>query len=61
MKKRVLLVDDEADVVDLIGYNPQKEGYDIAIAKHIVEAHGGTLLVTSEVVKGSTFSINVKR
>ncbi len=37
MKKRVLVVDDEADIVDLIAYNLKKEGYDIAVA---YDGHG---------------------
>ena len=32
MNKRVLIVDDEADIVDLISYNLQKEGYEILTA-----------------------------
>ncbi len=32
MKKTVLVVDDERDIVDLIRYNLQKEGYDVAAA-----------------------------
>ena len=32
MKKRVLVVDDERDIVDLIKYNLAKEGYDVAVA-----------------------------
>ena len=32
MKKRVLVVDDERDIVDLIRYNLTKEGYDVSVA-----------------------------
>jgi two-component system alkaline phosphatase synthesis response regulator PhoP len=32
VKKRILVVDDERDIVDLIRYNLQKEGYDVAVA-----------------------------
>lgn len=31
--------------------------FSLAIAKHIIEAHGGTIQVASEVNKGSTFSV----
>ena len=36
-------------------------GLGLAIVKHIVEAHGGSLHVTSAVGKGSTFSFTVRR
>lgn len=36
-------------------------GLGLAIVKHIVEAHGGTVTVTSEVGKGSRFSFRLKR
>ena len=32
MKKRILVVDDEQDIVDLIKYNLEKEGYDVFCA-----------------------------
>jgi len=36
MKKKVLVVDDEADIVELISYNLRKEGYEVSAA------HDGT-------------------
>lgn len=38
MKKRILVVDDERDIVDLIGYNLTKEGYDVFSAYNGREA-----------------------
>ena len=38
MKKRILVVDDERDIVDLIGYNLGKEGYDVSFAYNGKEA-----------------------
>lgn len=32
MKKKILLVDDEPDILELIGYNLKKEGYDVFTA-----------------------------
>jgi two-component system alkaline phosphatase synthesis response regulator PhoP len=49
MKKRVLVVDDERDIVDLIKYNLVKEGYDVAVAfdgaQALEKAKQGTDLV----------------
>ena len=49
MKKRVLVVDDERDIVDLIKYNLAKEGYDVAVAfdgaQALEKAKQGTDLV----------------
>jgi two-component system alkaline phosphatase synthesis response regulator PhoP len=38
MKKRVLVVDDEKDIVDLLTYNLRKEGYDVLSAYDGLEA-----------------------
>lgn len=38
MKKRVLVVDDERDIVDLLTYNLKKEGYDVISASNGQEA-----------------------
>ncbi len=49
MKKRVLVVDDERDIVDLIRYNLSKEGYDVSVAHNglqaIEKAPGADLVV----------------
>ncbi|MDQ0214973.1 two-component system phosphate regulon sensor histidine kinase PhoR [Oikeobacillus pervagus] len=36
-------------------------GLGLAIVKHIIEAHGGIIIVTSEVDKGTTFTIKFKK
>ncbi len=38
MKKRVLVVDDERDIVDLIRYNLTKEGYEVSVAHNGLQA-----------------------
>ena len=38
MDKRILVVDDEKDIVDLVKYNLQKEGYSVITAKNGKEA-----------------------
>lgn len=38
MKKRVLVVDDEKDIVDLLTYNLKKEGYEVLSAHNGLEA-----------------------
>ena len=38
MKKQILVVDDERDIVDLISYNLRKEGYDVSFAFNGKEA-----------------------
>lgn len=49
MKKRVLVVDDERDIVDLIRYNLKKEGYEVSVAydgqKALEAAAAGTDMV----------------
>lgn len=49
MKKRVLVVDDEQDIVDLLSYNLTKEGYDVVSAfngeQALERAAGGVDLV----------------
>ncbi|HKG67367.1 MAG TPA: response regulator, partial [Segetibacter sp.] len=36
--KKVLIVDDEADILEIISYNLIKEGYEILTAKNGIEA-----------------------
>lgn len=38
MKKKILIVDDEKDILDLLSYNLSKEGFDVVTAKNGVEA-----------------------
>ena len=38
MDKKVLVVDDEQDIVDLISYNLQREGYSVSSASDGLEA-----------------------
>ncbi|HMK37766.1 MAG TPA: response regulator, partial [Bacteroidota bacterium] len=38
MKRRILVVDDERDIVDLLRYNLAKEGYDVVTAYNGREA-----------------------
>lgn len=38
MRKKILVVDDEPDIVDLISYNLKKEGYDVISAANGTEA-----------------------
>ena len=34
MKKKILIVDDEPDILDVLKYNLEKEGYEVAQAKN---------------------------
>ncbi len=34
MKKKILLVDDEPDILELIGYNLKKEGHEVFTAQN---------------------------
>ena len=34
MNKKILLVDDEPDILELIGYNLRQEGYDVFTAEN---------------------------
>ncbi|HTY01140.1 MAG TPA: response regulator transcription factor [Bacteroidota bacterium] len=49
MKKRVLVVDDERDIVDLIRYNLTKEGYEVGVAHNgqqaLEKAPGSDLVI----------------
>jgi two-component system alkaline phosphatase synthesis response regulator PhoP len=38
MRKRILVVDDEQDIIELLRYNLLKEGYDVLVAKNGQEA-----------------------
>lgn len=38
MRYRILLVDDEADILEFVGYNLQKEGYEVFTAQNGAEA-----------------------
>ena len=38
MEKKILVVDDEQDIVDLISYNLSKEGYKVYTASNGTEA-----------------------
>ena len=38
MDKRILVVDDEKDIVDLVKYNSQNEGYSVITARNGKEA-----------------------
>ena len=37
MKKKILLVDDESDILDFIGYNLRQEGYEVFTAENGVQ------------------------
>jgi ActR/RegA family two-component response regulator len=66
---KILIVEDDRNLLDTLKYNPGKEGYStvtaadgaeaLDTAKHIVEAHGGTIRAESEEGKGSTFSFSL--
>ena len=38
MKQKILIADDERDIIDFLKYNLEKEGFDVLTAKNGVEA-----------------------
>ncbi|MBI5387582.1 MAG: response regulator [Verrucomicrobia bacterium] len=50
MSKRVLVVDDEQDMVDLLGYNLRSRGYEVIVALNGLEAIHKARICTPDLV-----------